>query len=251
MKNGKGRRLLLLTVAAVCMFSAGKVLSHRLEMRAEAQHAEELVELAVRPAPERAEESEAAVETAPIEVDFDALWAENPDVVAWLYCPDTPINYPIVQAADNAYYLRRLLDGSRNVAGTLFMDYRNAADFADWNSVVYGHNMTNGTMFGSLPKYKEQAYYDAHPQLYLLTPEKDYAIRVAAGFVTPADAPLYTAFSPDGEAREQLVGEWLTKSDFASESALAPEGKYITLSTCSYEYDNARYVLIGVLEELG
>ncbi len=105
-------------------------------------------------------------ETTPITVDFEALRKENGDVVGWLYCEDTPINYPIVQSEDNDYYLRRLLDSTWNIAGTIFMDYRNAPDFSDWNTIIYGHNMNNDSMFGTLQDYKKQAYYEEHPVLY-------------------------------------------------------------------------------------
>ena len=201
---------------------------------------------------EPAEESETKpVRVAPIQVDFDALLAENPDVVAWLYCPDTPINYPVVQAEDNDYYMHRLLDGSKSYPGTLFMDYRNTEDFSDWNSVIYGHNMRNDSMFGTLPDYKEKEYFDAHPEIYLLTPQRDYVINVLAGFVTPNNSELYNALRPEDAEKESLLKDWLDAADFAAEEYPAPEERLITLSTCSYEYKNARYVLIGSLEELG
>lgn len=191
------------------------------------------------------------IRVAPIQVDFDALLAENPDVVAWLYCPDTPINYPVVQAADNDYYMHRLLDGSKSYPGTLFMDYRNTRDFSDWNSVIYGHNMRNDSMFGTLPDYKEKAYFEAHSEIYLLTPQCDYVIDVLAGFVTPNNSELYNALHPEDAEKERLVEEWLDAAGFAAEYTPEAEERWITLSTCSYEYRNARYVLIGRLEELG
>ena len=91
------------------------------------------------------------------------------DVVAWIDCEDTLINDPIVQNGDNNYYLRRLLNGQYNLSGTLFIDYRNQADFSDWNTIIYGHNMNNDTMFGILPDYRKQELFDPHPVMYLLT----------------------------------------------------------------------------------
>lgn len=197
-------------------------------------------------------ESEArVVRVAPIQVDFDALLAENPDVVAWLYCPDTPINYPVVQAEDNDYYMHRLLDGSKSYPGTLFMDYRNTEDFSDWNSVIYGHNMRNDSMFGTLPDYKEKEYFETHPEIYLLTPQRDYVIDVLAGFVTPNNSELYNSLRPEDAEKESLLKDWLGVAGFAADEYPAMEDRMITLSTCSYEYKNARYVLIGSLEELG
>lgn len=196
------------------------------------------------------EASEAAPSYAPIRVDFDVLLSENPDVVAWLYVPDTPIHYPVVQAEDNAYYLHRLLDGSNNSAGTLFLDCRNAPDFSDWNSVIYGHNMLDDSMFGSLPDYETQAYFEAHPVLYLLTPEQDYAVELIAGFTTAPDASLYRSLCSPAEEREKLLAQWMESSDFSSDIRPTAEDRLVTLSTCTYTFRNARYVVIGVLRPL-
>lgn len=189
-------------------------------------------------------------ESAPISVDFDALWQENEDVVAWLYCPDTPIHYPVVQSEDNSYYLRRLLNGEYNANGTLFLDYRNASDFSDFNSVIYGHHMKNEAMFGTLVKYKEQEYYDEHPVLYLLTPEQNYKVELIAGFVTSSSAELY-ALVDTPEARAALLEKAVSESTFVPEAAASADDMLLTLSTCSYEYDDARYVVLGKLTEIG
>lgn len=86
-------------------------------------------------------------------IDFEQLMAKYPDVVGWLYCEGTPINYPVMQSDDNNYYLRRLPDGNYNILGSLFADYR-CGEIGDTNNyIVYGHNMKNGTMFSSLTKY--------------------------------------------------------------------------------------------------
>ena len=96
----------------------------------------------------------------PIAIDFDALLNRNKDVIGWLYCPDTVINYPVVQGKNNDQYLRKDLDGKYLVSGTLFADYRNGELNEDANYIIYGHNMKNGTMFSSLAKYKQQSYYN-------------------------------------------------------------------------------------------
>ena len=266
MRNGLFRKILLIAAGSVFLFSAPVVLKHRAEMKSSEEHTAAIVEMAVVPTLSADEippanesgsseerypaETENPRAVAPIRVDFDVLCEKYPDVVAWLYCPDTPINYPVVQSADNAYYLRRLPDGKKNTAGSLFLDYRNSADLSDWNSVIYGHNMTNDTMFGSLTDYQSQAYFDAHPELFLLTPEQDYVINVAAGFVTPADSEIYSSFSQHESNRTQLITHWMESSDFVSGIEPSAEDHLITLSTCSYEYNNARYVLVGVLEKL-
>ena len=236
------RKIIFIVALAVFLFSATSVLKHRQEMRIGAEQAETVVQAAVTPASKQSEREEGPNTndtpgvSAPIQVDFDALFAKNQDVVAWLYCPDTPINYPVVQAPDNDYYLHRLLDGSQNAGGTLFMDYRNAADLSDWNSVIYGHNMSNDSMFGTLPDYETQSYFEAHPQMFLLTPEQDYVIE-------------WVAFTPDAVEKARFLENWLRSSDFVSEMVPTAEDRLITLSTCSYAHNDARYVLIGRLKE--
>jgi len=250
------RKILLVAAGSVFLFSSSMVLKHRLEMRAGAEQSEVVAQMAVVPSAEQPEniiEEETVdetVEIAPIQVNFDALRAKNQDVIAWLYCPDTPINYPVVQASDNEFYLHRLLDGSKNPGGTLFMDYRNAADLSDWNSVIYGHNMINDSMFGSLTDYQAQSYFEAHPQMFLLTPEKDYKVEIVAGCRTSANSEVYSTFIPNEEEKVRLMERWLDASDFVSGYDLAAEDRLLTLSTCSYEDSDARYVLIGSLKEL-
>lgn len=185
-------------------------------------------------------------ETAPIEVDFEILWETNKDVVGWIYCEDTPINFPVVQAEDNDYYLRRLIDATWNSAGTLFTDYRNTADFSDSNTIIYGHNMKNKGMFGTLSNYKEQSYYDEHPLMWLLTPDGNYKVELIAGYVTSSTSEIYSIGLSEEEVLV-LEEQAIEKSTFTSGIQMSQGDRFVTLSTCSYEYDNARYVLIGRL----
>lgn len=175
-----------------------------------------------------------------ISIDFEQLMAKYPDVVGWLYCEGTPINYPVMQSDDNDYYLRRLPDGTYNTAGSLFADYRCGEMGETNNYIIYGHNMKNGTMFSSLTKYKSQSYYDEHPVLYLFTPEAEYRIELIAGFVSKPTGEVYNT----KQSYEQIL-EYSSLSTFASDVALSDTDMFITLSTCSYEYENARYVVIG------
>ena len=203
--------------------------------------------------PNEAEETEVATEppTEPdeeeqtISIDFEQLTAKYPDVVGWLYCEGTPINYPVMQSDDNDYYLRRLPDGTYNTAGSLFADYRCGDIGETSNYIIYGHNMKNGTMFSSLTKYKSQAYYDEHPVLYLFTPEADYKIELIAGFVSKPTGDVYNT----EQIYEQMI-EYGSLSTFESLIKPCVGDRYITLSTCSYEYENARYVVIGTLDEI-
>ena len=186
---------------------------------------------------------------SPMKIDFKALKEQNKDIVAWIYSDGTEINYPIVQAKDNDYYLRRMLNGSYNVAGTLFMDYRNKSDFTDYNTTIFGHNMKNGTMFGSIPKYQKQDYYDEHKEIYLFTEDKNYVIELFAGYTTSSESDIYK-FPKTTKTNEKLIKTAIKNSTFKSEIKPQETDKIITLSTCTYSFENARYVLLGVLKEI-
>ncbi|MDO5400371.1 MAG: class B sortase [Eubacteriales bacterium] len=191
-------------------------------------------------------ETQAPLETPPIEVDFAQLRQQSGNVIGWLYCEDTPVNLPVAQSDDNAYYLRRLLDGTDNNAGTLFADYRNAPDFSDRNTVIYGHNMKNKTMFGSIGDYRDQEYYDTHPVWWLLTENGNYKLELVAGYVTASTSEAYDHPDTDEEALD-LARLAVESSTFQTALTLNPGDRYVTMSTCSYEFDNARYVLVARL----
>lgn len=181
----------------------------------------------------------------PIRIDFEALQTKNNDIVGWIYCPDTPINYPVVKGKDNNQYLRADLKGKYLVTGTIFVDYRNGNIGADSNYILYGHNMKNSTMFGTLVKYKEQAYYNAHPIMYYLTPNGNYLIELFAGAVVKDDSDIYQ-LTPQQATVEDLKA----KSTFVSAFTTDITDSIITLSTCSYDFNNARYVLLGRLNKI-
>ena len=184
------------------------------------------------------------------EINFKALQTVNPDVIAWIYCPDTAINYPVVQGGDNAYYLNHLADGTENRNGCPFLDVQNLPDFSDANSIVYGHHMQNGTMFAGISWYEDQSYYDEHPVMYLLTPAANYRIELFSGYTTEMDSSAY--MQTFGSIREHT--DWLKevsgRSDFRANLEISALDRTITLSTCAYRFENARYVLHGKLVEL-
>ena len=179
-------------------------------------------------------------------VDFDALRKTDPDVAAWLCGPDTVIDYPVMAATDYDYYLHHLPDGSWNANGTLFVDYNNAPDFSDELTVIYGHHMKSGKMFGSLNGYKNQAYYEEHPYMELYTEDGDYRIDLLYGCVIGAGEWRERAFMFK-ENLQSLLAYAGENTTFKSGAKYASGDKVVAMSTCSYEFDDARYVVIGVL----
>lgn len=151
--------------------------------------------------------------------DFDALRASCPDIQAWIRNPGTQLDYPVVQGEDNAYYLDHLPDGTANRNGSVFMDWRNQEDFSDPLTVLYGHHIRGGRMFSSLDGYKEQAYYEEHPCLYLYTPDAVYCVELLAGVILDGGAEEF----PIGADQEEL-SRWLAqmteRSTFQASSVL-------------------------------
>ncbi|MCH5185957.1 MAG: class B sortase [Oscillospiraceae bacterium] len=182
-------------------------------------------------------------------VDFEKLRDINADTAAWVRIDGLAIDYPIVHGEDNEYYLTHLFNKEQNGAGCIFLDYRNAADFSDRNSVIYGHNMKNGSMFSELGAYKSQSFRDEHRSFGLFTPQGNYVIEIFAGYTTDSqDRAWDTEFDDDADF-EEWIDERIQKSVFHSDSAPSPYDKILTLSTCSYEFDNAKFVLFGIIRE--
>ncbi|MBR2048470.1 MAG: class B sortase [Oscillospiraceae bacterium] len=191
-------------------------------------------------------ESQPVPEYAPIQVDFESLLEDNPHVIGWIYGPDSPISYPIVQTENNTDYLRAGLDGSYRHGGTIFLDFRCSGDFSDLNSIVYGHNLLDDTMFGTLEDYKSQGYYSAHRTLYLLTPQADYRLEVIAGLSLDARDALYRTDHTEETYRE-FLDQVLAASDFQTDFPREEIVRTVSLSTCSYSSDDARYLLVAAL----
>lgn len=199
-------------------------------------------------------ETDSEGETVPVvsefpSVDFAALREINPDIVAWIYSPDTPISYPVVQGADNDYYLHHMFNGDYNGAGCLFLDANNNCDFSDPNSIIYGHNMRDGSMFNSLVQYTKKEYYDAHSTILLMTPEKNYKLEVFSCYILSGWGDAWRVkFNSDADYYAWLMKSWEatgTETNFKPEEG----DRIVTLSTCAYQFDDARYVVLGILRE--
>lgn len=184
---------------------------------------------------------------APIVVNFAGLSAVNEDVTGWIYCEGTKIDYPVLQGADNDFYLHHNYIRESSSAASIFVDANNRSGFADANTIIYGHHMRDGSMFAGLDEWAKQEYYEDHPVMWLLTPEQDYRIDLFAGYTTSADADTYMIFHENDEAFLSYLDSCAKQSDFTSEILPDGDGRYVVLSTCAYVFDNARYVLHGKL----
>lgn len=197
------------------------------------------------------EEGSEGEDIAPIVVDFDALQKENEDVIGWIYCEDTVIDYPVLRGEDNDYYLHHTYDGKKSISGSIFVDTNNRPGFVDSNTVIYGHHMKNKSMFATISNWAKQDYYEEHPVMWLLTPERDYKIVVFSEYTTSAYSDTYMMYQAPCPEMDEYLKKAAEKSNFKSdaqsEEQLDKNARYVLLSTCAYVFDNARDVLHGKL----
>ena len=196
--------------------------------------------------PEQTKEIEK--EKLPITVNFEGLLKENKDIIGWLYLPDSPINYPVVQASNNSEYLYKGINGQYLISGTIFADFRNREIGVDENFIMYGHNMKNQTMFGVIDNYSSQSFYEKNPIIYYLTPNKNYKIQILAGKIVPFNDEIYTT-SPKTDAFGKHIKSIVDSCDLKTEVKYDIGDKIITLSTCTDNSGKTRYILIGKYTE--
>ncbi len=186
-------------------------------------------------------------EKCPITVDFDELTAVNPDVVGWIYCEDSQVNYPVLHAEDNDKYLHMMYNGEYNKAGSIFMDCANNPDLSDLNTLIYGHHMKNGSMFAMLHEYRSQEFYEGHKVFWYLTPVNTYKLYPIAGYVGDSVAEVYSHFT-EPEQLDSYLAFAFSHSDFQADYIPKVIDRIVVLSTCAYEFEDARYVVICVPE---
>ncbi|MBK5253254.1 MAG: class B sortase [Peptostreptococcaceae bacterium] len=182
-------------------------------------------------------------------IDFDMLLKVNKDVVAWIYSEGTVINYPIVRSSDNNEYLYKLITGKSNSNGTIFVDYRCDEPFIGFNTVIHGHHMNDGSMFCSLENYSDIDYYNEHKIIDIVTPNCWYEMVVFASFVPKAGSEVYTMNIESTEAKDKLLEYIKANNDIETGVDVTAEDTIVTLSTCAYEFKDARTVVIGKLIE--
>ena len=176
------------------------------------------------------------------ETDLDALRKVNADVLGWIQIPGSKIDYPILQGEDNEYYLKRTWKGHRNPVGPVFLESRNSPDFTDWNTIIYAHNMDNGTMFAGLHRYKRQEYWQEHPYVYIVTDAGVLRYEVFSSYNAKVGSKTYGLSFRQRETREEFIAMALEKSQIDTGIVPAVTDQIITLSTCSGGEETRRVV---------
>lgn len=186
-----------------------------------------------------------------LSLDMESLREINEEVIGWLYIPDTDISYPLLQGADNDFYLNHSWERTENFAGSIFLESQNDPNFCDFNTLIYGHNMIDDTMFGTLRNYRTPAYLEAHPSFYVLNQNGIFRYDIFAVNRAAVDAVTYGMKIETEKKREEFIRFSLDYSDIETDVIPRTEDKILTLATCSGVGYATRWVVQGVLNKEG
>jgi len=175
--------------------------------------------------------------------DYESYASANSDVIGWISVPNTIIEYPVVITTDNDYYLHYNYKKEKSKSGAIFMDYRDA-DFENARHIIiYGHNMRNGTMFHDLNSYKYKDFFDQNPVITLYYKGTKYEYEIFAADVVLADINfIRTKFKSDDDFVDYFT-EFKSYSKFSNDVTVSADDQVLTLSTCTYEYDDSRFIV--------
>lgn len=182
---------------------------------------------------------------------WQQMLANYPNAVGWLKAPDLGIDYPVMQASDNDYYLNHLPDGTQNPVGSVFMDAQNSNDLTDPLTILYGHHVGDGEMFSPLIQYREQDFLQQHPVMYYITAEQVWEIQIFAAHEAGAQADYLWNYS--GLQKEERE-EWFQELSARAETWLdipTSDDKLMVLVTCaSLRTQAPRCIVYGVVKEM-
>ena len=182
------------------------------------------------------------------EADLAAVQEVNPDVLGWIYLPDSPISYPLLQGTDNVYYLRHNWKRVRNDPASIFLDYRASADFTDFDTIIYGHRMKSGSMFGTLKYYEsDPEYIGTHPSFYIRVGDEVYRYDVFALVDAPLDDPIYEWTFTDVSSKGAYIAHTMSMDKLRTGIYPTPQNRIVTLVTCTGRSYTSRLVLQLVL----
>lgn len=245
--------VLLVFFSLVIIVCAYNIISYYWQEHTSEKKNEEIIEEVVTTVSKTEESKEENTDSdgyyhapVPKSINFIKLNKKNSDTVGWIFSENGVINYPIVRGEDNDFYLNHSIDKKKNVNGSIFMNYKNKRKFTDKHTLIYGHSMKNGTMFATLLRYRNQSYYDAYPSLYLFTPYGKYRLDIFSAFETKDDDKVYST-GYNLEDYSDFITYAFSKSRIKADVNVANGDRLVTLSTCAYSSNNARFVVIAKL----
>lgn len=225
--------VICVALIAVYVICHGRSEQANEQLRQYVYHSDDETETGTEETSQNAEEGEEKSENV---VDFDKLREENEDICAWLYIPGTDVDYPVMQADDNSYYLSHDAYGRYSPDGSIFVDAGCGASFDDFDTIIYGHNMSSGTMFKTLHNYEDEAFWDENREVYVYLPGRRLVYEVFAAYRTDDRHILtYNDFSRT-EVRQSYLDEiFAEKYDTGTvknDETVDVDSHILTLSTC-------------------
>lgn len=186
-----------------------------------------------------------------IPIDFESLKQVNSDIYAWIDIEDTNVHYPIVQSAtDDTYYLEHTIEGVKGYPGSIYTERVNAKDFSDFNTLIYGHDMKDGSMFKHLHKFADAEFFNTHDTIMIYTETAIKTYKVLAAVVYDDRHIMYTYDNDNVESRKAFLQSLYESKNFKNqyrEGVEADENSHlITLSTCITGQPNKRYIVVAV-----
>lgn len=231
------------------------------ETYAEAESLAELPDLSALPVPAlteapAGEETDAPEAAKPVYVDpyadalrnmdFTALREVNSDVLGWILIPGTVISYPLVQGEDNQFYLKHTWKKWSGAVGAIFLEHLNSPDLSDFNTIIYGHRMNNGSMFASLKNYKQQSYWAAHPCVYITDDGGSHKYDIFAAYEVSTQGTTYQVGFPSEASKQAFIDYCLDLSVIDTGVTPTVYDRIVTLSTCTGNGHATRWVVQAV-----
>lgn len=239
------QKVILLTCVAVFLFSLIKIGGIGFDYVQSEQVMKEIQEQYKG----NLQENKAAASENTARPQFQNLLDINPNIVGWLTVDDTKIDYPILRSSDNNHYLNRNYKEDISKSGSIFMDYRNQAESLDRQTIIYGHQMKDGSMFGQLDKFLEEDFFSQHKEFQFDTIYESYKVEIFSVYVTTTDFNyIETEFSNDEEYMN-FIEVIKDKSKMPTDIQVTEKDNIITLSTCNdlQDPEDGRLVLHGKL----
>ena len=249
-------KILLLLIVIMC--AAVQMIGERQSYADSEQNYDELEKQAVTKT-ENTEENKKEISAtnqkyvkerqAPITVDFNSVKhrKEGENVIAWIYVEAVDVSYPILQGDTNQQYLRKNLDGEYAVSGSVFMDAENSSDFTDPNTIIFGHNMADGSMFGKLKRFSLNNALQISSYVWVITEQQEYCYQIFSVQIAQVTDECYTLFSSRGNRFVEFLKRM--RQDSIEETGtfeFSETDNILTLSTCNGNNTSSRYVIQAI-----
>lgn len=184
-------------------------------------------------------------------INLNALRQVNPEVVGWIRIPDTPIDFPLTQGADNTFYLEYTWDLVPSTNGNIFLECMNSPDMTDFNTILYGHNIQAGSMFGALRNYEKQDFFENHPYVYIVTDDGVFRYEIFSSYFATLESKTYGLSFNQEKTRVEFLAHALAETQIETGITPATTDRIITLSTCTgwgYLYRRVVHARLEMIE---